>query len=186
MPYHKSLNHARELDTKDSLSYLRNEFYIPKDTQGNESIYFTGNSLGLQPKITQQYIQQELDDWARFGVEGHFEARNPWLSYHEFLTNSMAKIVGAKPIEVVVMNTLTTNLHLLMVSFYQPTAKKYKILIESDAFPSDRYAVQSQLAFHGYDPKQGLVEWKPREGHLWKRGRRPHACWHRRPTGPDR
>lgn len=164
MPYHKSLNHARELDTKDSLSYLRNEFYIPKDTQGNESIYFTGNSLGLQPKITQQYIQQELDDWARFGVEGHFEARNPWLSYHEFLTNSMAKIVGAKPIEVVVMNTLTTNLHLLMVSFYQPTAKKYKILIESDAFPSDRYAVQSQLAFHGYDPKQGLVEWKPREG----------------------
>ena len=164
MPYHKSLNYAKELDIKDSLSYLRNEFHIPKDHQGNEWIYFTGNSLGLQPKITQQYIQQELDDWARFGVEGHFEARNPWLSYHEFLTDSMAKIVGAKPIEVVVMNTLTTNLHLLMVSFYQPTATKYKILIESDAFPSDRYAVQSQLAFHGYDPKQGLVEWKPREG----------------------
>lgn len=164
MPYHKSLNYAKELDTKDSLSYLRNEFHIPKDHRGNEWIYFTGNSLGLQPKITQQYIQQELDDWARFGVEGHFEARNPWLSYHEFLTDSMAKIVGAKPIEVVVMNTLTTNLHLLMVSFYQPTATKYKILIESDAFPSDRYAVQSQLAFHGYDPKQGLVEWKPREG----------------------
>lgn len=164
MPYHKSLNYAKELDTKDSLSYLRNEFHIPKDHQGNEWIYFTGNSLGLQPKITQQYIQQELDDWARFGVEGHFEARNPWLSYHEFLTDSMAKIVGAKPKEVVVMNTLTTNLHLLMVSFYQPTTTKYKILIESDAFPSDRYAVQSQLAFHGYDPKQGLVEWKPREG----------------------
>lgn len=164
MPYHKSLNYAKELDTKDSLSYLRNEFHIPKDHQGNEWIYFTGNSLGLQPKITQQYLQQELDDWARFGVEGHFEARNPWLSYHEFLTDSMAKIVGAKPKEVVVMNTLTTNLHLLMVSFYQPTTTKYKILIESDAFPSDRYAVQSQLAFHGYDPKQGLVEWKPREG----------------------
>ena len=164
MPYQKSLSYTRELDTKDSLSYLRDEFHIPSDDQGNEWIYFTGNSLGLQPKITQQYIQQELDDWARFGVEGHFEARNPWLFYHEFLTNSMAKIVGAKPIEVVVMNTLTTNLHLLMVSFYQPTAKKYKILIESDAFPSDRYAVQSQLAFHGYDPEQGLIEWRPRQG----------------------
>lgn len=164
MPYQKSLNYAKDLDQKDSLSYLRDEFHIPKDKEGNECLYFTGNSLGLQPKITQQYIQQELDDWARLGVEGHINAQNPWLSYHEFLTNSMAKIVGAKPIEVVVMNTLTTNLHLLMVSYYQPTKTKYKILIESDAFPSDRYAVQSQLAFHGFDSEQGLVEWKPREG----------------------
>ncbi|CAI8323660.1 MAG: Kynureninase [Flavobacterium sp. SCGC AAA160-P02] len=164
MTYHKSLNYAKDLDQKDSLSYLRDEFHIPKDKEGNECLYFTGNSLGLQPKITQKYIQQELDDWARFGVEGHIKAKNPWLSYHEFLTNSMAKIVGAKPIEVVVMDTLTTNLHLLMVSFYQPTKTKYKILIESDAFPSDRYAVQSQLAFHGFDSQKGLVEWKPREG----------------------
>ena len=164
MTYHKSLNYAKDLDQKDSLSYLRDEFHIPKDKEGNECLYFTGNSLGLQPKITQKYIQQELDDWARLGVEGHIKAKNPWLSYHEFLTNSMAKIVGAKPIEVVVMDTLTTNLHLLMVSFYQPTKTKYKILIESDAFPSDRYAVQSQLAFHGFDSQKGLVEWKPREG----------------------
>tara|TARA_R110000787_G_scaffold192886_9_gene304404 strand:+ start:9151 stop:10434 length:1284 start_codon:yes stop_codon:yes gene_type:complete len=155
---------AKQLDQEDPLSYLRKEFHIPKDKEGNEWLYFTGNSLGLQPKITQQYVQQELDDWANFGVEGHFEAKNPWLSYHEFLTENMAKIVGAKPIEVVVMNTLTTNLHLLMVSFYQPTKTKYKIVIESDAFPSDRYAVQSQLEFHGFDVNEGLVEWKPREG----------------------
>ncbi len=164
MNYQNSLDYAKQLDQQDSLSYLRKEFHIPTDKQGNEWLYFTGNSLGLQPKHTQKYIQQELDDWANFGVEGHFEAQNPWLSYHEFLTDNMAKIVGAKPIEVVVMNTLTTNLHLLMASFYQPTKTKYKILIESDAFPSDRYAVQSQLEFHGYDANDGLVEWKPREG----------------------
>jgi len=164
MNYQNSLDYAKQLDQEDSLSYLRKEFHIPKDKQGNEWLYFTGNSLGLQPKKTQKYIQQELDDWANFGVEGHFEAQNPWLSYHEFLTDNMAKIVGAKPIEVVVMNTLTTNLHLLMASFYQPTKTKYKIVIESDAFPSDRYAVQSQLEFHGYDANDGLVEWKPRTG----------------------
>jgi len=164
MNYQNSLDYAKQLDQQDSLSYLRKEFHIPTDKQGNEWLYFTGNSLGLQPKITQKYIQQELDDWANYGVEGHFEAQNPWLSYHEFLTDNMAKIVGAKPIEVVVMNTLTTNLHLLMASFYQPTKTKYKILIESDAFPSDRYAVQSQLEFHGFDAKDGLVEWKPRTG----------------------
>ncbi len=164
MNYQNSLDYAKQLDQEDSLSYLRKEFHIPKDKQGNEWLYFMGNSLGLQPKNTQKYIQQELDDWANFGVEGHFEAQNPWLSYHEFLTDNMAKIVGAKPIEVVVMNTLTTNLHLLMASFYQPTKEKYKIVIESDAFPSDRYAVQSQLEFHGYDANDGLVEWKPRTG----------------------
>ncbi|MFY7671651.1 kynureninase [Tenacibaculum sp. MEBiC06402] len=164
MNYENSLDYAKQLDKEDSLSYLRNEFHIPKDEKGNDWLYFTGNSLGLQPKQTQKYIQQELDDWAKYGVEGHFEAQNPWMPYHEFLTDNMAKIVGAKPIEVVVMNTLTTNLHLLMVSFYQPTKKKYKIVIESDAFPSDRYAVQSQLMFHGYDIEEGLVEWKPREG----------------------
>ncbi len=164
MNYQNSLDYAKQLDQEDSLSYLRKEFHIPKDTNGNEWLYFTGNSLGLQPKVTRQYIQQELDDWAKFGVEGHFEAKNPWMPYHEFLTENMAKIVGAKPTEVVVMNTLTTNLHLLMVSFYLPAKTKYKIVIESDAFPSDRYAVQSQLEFHGFDAKEGLVEWKPRGG----------------------
>ncbi|WP_272150317.1 kynureninase [Tenacibaculum aiptasiae] len=162
--YKATLDYAQEQDKKDKLAYLREQFHIPKDKEGNDWLYFTGNSLGLQPKSTQKYIQQELDDWAKYGVEGHFEAKNPWLPYHEFLTDSMSKIVGAKPLEVVVMNTLTTNLHLLMVSFYQPTKKKYKIVIESDAFPSDRYAVQSQLKFHGFDVEDGLVEWKPREG----------------------
>lgn len=162
---HKTtLDYAQQQDKEDKLAHVRDRFHIPKDKDGNDWLYFTGNSLGLQPKQTQQYIQQELDDWAKFGVEGHFEAQNPWMPYHEFLTNSMAKIVGAKPLEVVVMNTLTTNLHLLMVSFYQPTKTKYKIVIESDAFPSDRYAVQSQLNFHGFDTEEGLIEWKPREG----------------------
>ncbi|AZJ31119.1 Kynureninase [Tenacibaculum mesophilum] len=162
--YKPTLDYAQQQDKEDKLAHLRAQFHIPKDAKGNDWLYFTGNSLGLQPKQTQQYIQQELDDWAKYGVEGHFEARNPWMPYHEFLTNSMAKIVGAKPLEVVVMNTLTTNLHLLMVSFYQPTKTKYKIVIESDAFPSDRYAVQSQLKFHGFDTEEGLIEWKPREG----------------------
>lgn len=162
--YKPTLDYAQQLDKEDNLAHLRAQFHIPKDAEGNDWLYFTGNSLGLQPKQTQEYIRQELDDWAKYGVEGHFEARNPWMPYHEFLTNSMAKIVGAKPLEVVVMNTLTTNLHLLMVSFYQPTKTKYKIVIESDAFPSDRYAVQSQLKFHGFDTEEGLIEWKPREG----------------------
>ena len=164
MTYQNSLDFAKQLDQEDPISYLRNEFHIPRDKDGKEWLYFTGNSLGLQPKITSKYIEQELDDWANFGVEGHFEAKNPWLSYHELLTDTMAKVVGAKPIEVVVMNTLTTNLHLLMVSFYQPSKTKYKIIIESDAFPSDRYAVQSQLSFHGFDPEEALIEWKPKEG----------------------
>ena len=164
MAFQNSLDYAKQLDREDPLSFLRKEFHIPRDKHGKEWLYFTGNSLGLQPKITKKYISQELEDWANFGVEGHFEAKNPWLSYHELLTDAMAKIVGAKPIEVVVMNTLTTNLHLLMVSFYQPTKTKYKIIIESDAFPSDRYAVQSQLSFHGFDPEEALIEWKPKEG----------------------
>ena len=164
MTYQATLEFAQELDKKDPLSKYRKQFHIPKDKNGNPWIYLCGNSLGLQPKITQNYIQQELEDWANLGVEGHFEAKNPWMPYHEYLTNSMAKIVGAKPIEVVIMNTLTTNLHLLMVSFYKPTSKKYKIVIESDAFPSDKYAVESQLDFHGYDPKEGLILWKPRPG----------------------
>ena len=162
--YQPTLEFAKKMDQEDPLAHYRSQFHIPKDPNGNPWLYFCGNSLGLQPKATQNYIQQELNDWANFGVEGHFEAKNPWMPYHEFLTEAMAELVGAKPLEVVVMNTLTTNLHLLMVSFYQPTKTKYKIVIESDAFPSDRYAVESQLDFHGFDPKEGLVEWKPREG----------------------
>ena len=156
------LEFALNLDRNDPLAKYRTAFHIPKDEQGKDWLYFTGNSMGLQPKSTKSAIEQELNDWANLGVEGHFEAKNPWMPYHEFLTESMAKIMGAKPIEIVVMNTLTTNLHLLMVSFYNPTKKRHKILIESDAFPSDRYAVQTQLEFHGYDASTCLIEWTPR------------------------
>lgn len=162
--YRLDLEFAKYLDQNDELSSCRNQFHIPKDKYGNDLIYMTGNSLGLQPKTTKDYINQELEDWANLGVEGHTEAKNPWLPYHEFLTESMANLVGAKPIEVVVMNTLTTNLHLMMVSFYQPTKERYRILIEADAFPSDKYAVESQLRHHGFDDKEGLMFWKPRKG----------------------
>lgn len=165
MTSHKpGIDYAKAQDQKDPLANYREKFHIPKNADGEEWLYFTGNSLGLQPKQTKNHIQQELDDWAKLGVEGHFEAKNPWMPYHEFLTETMAEIVGAKPIEVVIMNTLTTNLHLLMVSFYQPTETKYKIVIESDAFPSDRYAVETQLQFHGFDPSESLIEWSPRDG----------------------
>ena len=158
------LEYALNRDQMDALRPYREAFHIPKDNKGNDWLYFTGNSLGLQPKTTKAVVEQELKDWANLGVEGHFRAKNPWMPYHEYLTQSMAKIMGAKPIEVVVMNTLTANLHFLMASFYSPTKKRPKILIESDAFPSDRYAVQTQLEFHGYDPKDCLIEWSPRAG----------------------
>ena len=158
------LEYALNRDQMDALRPYRKAFHIPKDNKGNDWLYFTGNSLGLQPKTTKAVVEQELKDWANLGVEGHFQAKNPWMPYHEYLTESMAKIMGAKSIEVVVMNTLTANLHFLMASFYSPTKKRPKILIESDAFPSDRYAVQTQLEFHGYDPKDCLIEWSPRAG----------------------
>ena len=158
------LEYALNRDQIDALRPYREAFHIPKDNKGNDWLYFTGNSLGLQPKTTKAVVEQELKDWANLGVEGHFQAKNPWMPYHEYLTQSMAKIMGANPIEVVVMNTLTANLHFLMASFYSPTKKRPKILIESDAFPSDRYAVQTQLEFHGYDPKDCLIEWSPRAG----------------------
>ncbi len=155
---------ANELDEQDSLRYFREKFYIPKQSNGEDVLYFTGNSLGLQPKTTREYIEQKLKDWETFGVEGHFRGKNPWMPYHENLTNSMAKIVGAKSIETVVMNSLTVNLHLLMVSFYRPTTEKYKIVIEGDAFPSDKYAVKSQIKFHGFDVSDSLIELKPKKG----------------------
>ncbi|RED50068.1 kynureninase [Seonamhaeicola aphaedonensis] len=162
--YKLGLDFALELDKKDALAPYRQQFYIPRDSSGNDLIYMTGNSLGLQPKSTKEYIDKELEDWAHLGVEGHFKAKNPWLHYHEYLTKKMADVVGAKPIEVIVMNTLTVNLHLMMVSFYKPSKTKYKILIESDTFPSDRFAVESQLRHHGFDDKDGVILWKPRKG----------------------
>lgn len=139
---------------------------MPKHSDGSDVIYLTGNSLGLQPKSTANMIMQELKDWQEYAVEGHFEATYPWFDYHEMFAEPAGNVVGAKPVEVVVMNTLTTNLHLMMVSFYRPKPGRFKILIEENAFPSDRYAVASQAAFHGYDPKEAVVEMKPREGEL--------------------
>lgn len=154
---------AKRLDEQDELKSYRQQFYLPQHN-GEDVVYFTGNSLGLQPKTTKLYIEQELEDWAKYGVEGHFLAKNPWLSYHELLSEKMAKIVGALPSETVMMNQLTVNLHLLMVSFYRPTKQRYKILCEAKAFPSDQYALQSQVKFHGYSAEDAIIEIAPREG----------------------
>jgi len=162
--YKSDLAYAKEMDEKDPLRSYRERFHLPMQKDGTPYIYLCGNSLGLQPKSTKEALEQELKDWANYGVEGHLHAKNPWLPYHEFLTEAMAKVVGAKPIEVVVMNTLSVNLHLMMVSFYQPIAKRNKILIEYDAFPSDKYAVESQIKFHGYDPAECLIQLKARPG----------------------
>lgn len=154
---------ALQCDKEDVLAEYRDRYHIPQH-QGKPTIYFTGNSLGLQPKRTKSYIEQELEDWAIFGVDGHFDAKNPWYSYHEILTPKIAKIVGAKEQEVVVTHSLTTNLHLLMVSFYRPTEKRFRILCEHKAFPSDQYALESQARFHGFDPGEAVVEVRPRNG----------------------
>lgn len=155
---------AREQDAADPLRGFRGQFHIPPSPKGGDSIYLTGNSLGLQPKSARAMVEQELDDWARLGVEGHLRGRNPWLPYHEQFREPMARVVGGLPHEVVMMNTLTVNLHLLMVSFYRPTPERFRILIEDAVFPSDSYAVASQAAFHGYDPREAVVRVKPREG----------------------
>ncbi|MBY0315873.1 MAG: kynureninase [Bdellovibrionales bacterium] len=159
---------ALELDQQDPLYIYRDEFHFPKMANGDDYIYLCGNSLGLQPKRTQEAILQELKDWAMLGVEGHFEAKNPWLPYHETVTHSLAHLVGAKPEEVVAMNSLTVNLHILMASFYRPTKQRYKILIEGNAFPSDQYAVASQARFHsktvGFDSSTAILEVFPRAG----------------------
>ncbi len=151
---------ATEADRNDVLGDFRAHYLFPQH-DGNNALYFTGNSLGLQPKSTKTYIQQELDDWQRFGVEGHFHAKNPWYSFHEILTPKIARIMGALENEVVVTHSLTTNLHLLMVSFYRPTPTRYKILCEHKAFPSDQYALESQVRFHGFEPSDAIVEIMP-------------------------
>jgi len=161
--FSNSLHFAKDIDAKDSLHPYRHQFYFPL-LNGKQALYFTGNSLGLQPKTTQDAIITELEDWANFGVEGHFHARNPWYSYHELLNESAARIVGAKPLEVVMMNQLTVNLHLLMMSFYRPTGKRFKIICEAKAFPSDQYALESQVKMHGFAPDDAIIEISPRHG----------------------
>jgi kynureninase len=163
MNFENTLAFAKELDANDPVGRFRERFFIPQHA-GKNAIYFTGNSLGLQPKPVSSYVMKELDDWARLGVEGHLHATNPWLSYHEMFPPLLSKIVGCLPEEVVVMNQLTVNLHLLMVSFYQPTKERYKIICEAKAFPSDQYAFESQVKFHGFDPAEAIIEVSPRKG----------------------
>jgi kynureninase len=163
MNYSNSLSFARSLDRKDTLKTFRSQFHLPK-VKGKTAIYLTGNSLGLQPKSTKRFIEQELSDWASLGVEAHLHAKRPWLYYHKFTKQALAQLVGAKPSEVVAMNQLTVNLHLMMVSFYQPTKQRYKIIVEAGAFSSDQYAFESQLKFHKQNPEEALIELKPRAG----------------------
>ena len=158
-----SLEFALQFDKSDELSDYRQRFHIPT-VNGKDALYFTGNSLGLQPKTVKSHLMQELDDWAKFGVEGHFEAKNPWVSYHKILSEPFARLVGAQPDEVVAMNGLSVNLHLMMVSFYQPKGKRTKIICEAKAFPSDQYMLESQVKFHGLNPEETIIEVSPREG----------------------
>lgn len=157
---------AVAMDARDPLAHFRSRFHFPKTKTGEDCIYLCGHSLGLQPNTTAAYIEQELRDWANLGVEGHFHGKNPWMPYHRLLTGETATLAGAEPSEVVVMNSLTVNLHLMMVSFYRPTARRHKILVERGAFPSDQYAVKSQIRLHRFDPLTSLLEHTPREGEL--------------------
>ncbi len=155
-----SRTHAIALDAADPLRALRNEFLIPKHKH-NEQLYFCGNSLGLQPRGARKYVQEVLDKWAEQAVEGHFTEPAQWMTYHELVRDGLAKVVGAQPTEVVAMNSLTANLHLMMVSFYRPTAERPAIMMEAGAFPSDRHALESQVRFHGFDPARDLIELEP-------------------------
>lgn len=163
MTFQNTLEFAQQLDAQDELKDYRNEFIFPQHN-GKDVIYFTGNSLGLQPKRTKKYVDDVMNDWANLAVEGHFYSEKPWWDYHERFANPLSKLVGAKPSEVTVMNTLTVNLHLLMVSFYRPTKTRYKIICEEKAFPSDQYMFQSQVNFHGYKIEDAIVEIKRRDG----------------------
>jgi kynureninase len=165
MAFENSLSFAQSLDASDRLASFRERFYFPQHN-GKDMLYFTGNSLGLQPKSVRESINQELNDWATFGVEGHFLAKRPWFSYHEMFAEGAAQVVGGLPSEVVIMNQLTVNLHLLLISFYRPSGKRIKILFETKPFPSDHYAFETQARLHGLDPKDVLVEMQPREGEI--------------------
>lgn len=161
--FENTLSAAQALDAADPLAHFRSRFFIPQHN-GNDAVYFTGNSLGLQPKSKAAFVQQELSDWATHGVEGHFKAKNPWVSYHEPLAKPVANLLGASEEEVVVMNQLTVNLHLLLATFYRPTKERFKIICEAKAFPSDQYALQSVVELHGFTPEEAIVEISTREG----------------------
>ena len=161
MTFEKSEIYAGRMDEQDSIASYREKFYIPKKESGEDILYFCGNSLGLQPRTLPGMVEQELKDWQQLAVDGHFAGKNPWIRYHEPLGEPMAAVVGALEKEVTVMNTLSVNLHLMMVSFYRPTKQRHKILMEFSPFPSDQYAVQSQVKFHGFDPSESIIELEP-------------------------
>lgn len=161
--FRPDINFAREMDQQDPLKEFRNRFIIPEDN-GRQLVYFLGNSLGLQPKAAKDYMQQILNDWASLGVESFFHGKEPWMNYHDTLTETLAKVVGASRAEVVVMNQLTVNLHLMLVSFYRPTKKRFRIICEAKAFPSDQYAFETHVKHHGFDAAEAIVEVSPREG----------------------
>jgi kynureninase len=163
MDYQNSIAFAKELDNEDRLRDFRKQFFIPQHNN-KDAVYFNGNSLGLQPKATIDYINQELEDWAALGVMGHTNARNPWVNYHEYFAEPLGRITGALPSEVVAMNQLTVNLHLLLATFYRPTSERFKIICEAKAFPSDQYALESQVKFHGFDPSEAIIQVHPKEG----------------------
>ena len=163
-PYRADEDWARQADAEDPLSAFRTRFRIPRDDEGRALAYLCGNSLGLQPIEADTLVRQELDEWARLAVDAHFAARTPWYTYQEQFREPGARLVGGEPGEVVMMNSLTVNLHQMMVSFYRPTPQRHKILVEDCAFPSDRYAVQSQLGFHGYDPREGMLVARSSDG----------------------
>src|SRR2546423_8023351 len=164
MQFSADEDYARQLDAEDPLRYFREKFHLPLGKQGSSLIYFAGNSLGLMPKSARQIVDQELDDWAKLGVDAHLDAKTPWYSYHETLREPAARLIGAKPVEVICMNGLTVNLHLMMATFYQPTKARLKILMEDPAFPSDTYAIKTQIRHHGLDPKDALILASPRKG----------------------
>lgn len=168
MQYEQSRSFAKKSDREDPLRRFREKFHLP-GSKNQPIIYLTGNSLGLQPRSVKKIVKEELDDWAKLGVEGHVHARRPWVDYHKLTKKPLAAITGAKPVEVVAMNQLTVNLHLLMVSFYRPSGRRFKIIAEAGAFSSDQYVFESQLKFHGYKPEEALIEIKPREGETYIR-----------------
>src|SRR3989475_12019497 len=164
MTFSANEDFAHQLDTEDPLRAFRDKFHLPLGKDGNPLIYFAGNSLGLMPKAARQVVDQELDDWAKLGVDAHLEGKTPWYSYHETLREPTARLIGAKPVEVICMNSLTVNLHLMMATFYRPTKARFKILMEEPAFPSDTYAIKTQIVHHGLDPKDALILARPRKG----------------------
>jgi len=167
MNFEDNKEFARKLDEQDPLRAFREQFNFPQSRDGYSPVYLCGNSLGLQPKLAEKYVLDELANWANYAVDGHFHSERPWIRYHRHATRGFAELTGSKPSEVIAMNTLTVNLHFLMASFYRPTNERHKILIEEKAFPSDRYVAQSQIRMHGFDPENGIVEWKSSNEDGW-------------------